>query len=122
MITVLEGYPDDVLAVSFTGTVTANDYETVLVPETSRRVDQHGSIRLLCQMGPEFEAMAPGAMWSDTKLGLSRWSDFERLAFVSDVVWLRDAIMIFAPVLHYPVRTFANAELAQARAWVLEGK
>ena len=38
MITLLDGYPDDVLAISATGQVTARDYEKVLIPEGEARL------------------------------------------------------------------------------------
>lgn len=70
MIRVLDGYPDTVLAVSYIGKVTAQDYHDVLVPEAKRRIEEHRSIRFLCHCGAQFDGLTAGAALADTKLGL----------------------------------------------------
>ena len=42
MISILPGYPDDVLAVSASGRVSARDYREVLVPQAMARLERGG--------------------------------------------------------------------------------
>lgn len=119
MIEILKGYPDDVLALSGTGHITAADYETVLVPEANARFARHGAVNVLYILGPGYESFSPGAAWSDAKFGFLHLSKFGRLAVVTDVGWIKDAVLMFAPLIRHPVRCFANAELAAARDWIV---
>ncbi len=120
MIEILKSYPSNVLAVSGKGSITAQDYRDTLIPEARRRIDEHGTIRLLCHLGPEFDGLTAGAAWSDLKFGISRWNQIGRIAVVTDVAWVKDAILLFAPIFPHPVRTFANTDLEQAKRWIRE--
>ena len=130
MIEILKGYPDGVLAISGKGRVTAEDYRDVLIPEANRRIGKHGTIRLFCHLGPEFAGLTAGAAWSDLKLGISRWNQIDRIAVVTDVEWIADALRLFAPIFHHainilrwgehrPVRSFPNSELRAASDWIV---
>lgn len=120
MIEVLKGYPDSVLVVEGIGTITADDYSKVLVPEADRRIAAHEKIRLLCHLGERYKGLTAGAAWADTRLGIDHWNGFERIAIVTDAAWIRDSIRLFAPLFRYPMKVFPNAEFAAARHWLLE--
>jgi hypothetical protein len=120
MIEILKDYPDAILAIEGKGTITSDDYKNVLIPEANARIERHGAIRLLCHLGSQFDGLTPGAAWSDLTFGLSRWNQIGRMAVVTDVAWIKDAVRLFAPFFHHPVRTFANDELAQAQSWIKE--
>ncbi len=120
MIEVQDDYPDTVLAVEGIGTITADDYREVLVPEAERRIAAHGTIRLLCHLGARYTGLTAGAAWADTRLGIAHWHGFERIAIVTDTGWIRDSIRLFAPLFRYPVKAFANKEFAAARQWIVE--
>ena len=118
MLEIVREFPEAILAVRGRGRVSAEDYRDTLIPEARRRIQQHGSLRLLFYLGPGFEGMTPGAIWADTKFGLTHWSDFARMAVVTDVEWMADAVRLFAPMFHHPVRVFPNADFDAARAWI----
>jgi len=120
MLEIMKDLPEAILAVRGKERVSAEDYRDTLIPEALRRIKQHGSLRLLCYLGPEFEGMTPGAIWADTKLGLTHWGDFGRMAVVTDVEWIADAVRLFAPLFHHPIRVFSNADLDAARTWIVQ--
>lgn len=120
MLKLLEGYPDNVLAVIADGEVTAEDYKDVLAPEVARRIKTQGTLRMLYQFGPGFQGLTLGADWQDMKLGIESWSHFDRLAVVTDVAWISNSVVLFAPFFRHPLRMFANAEIAEAKTWILE--
>ena len=121
MITLLNGYPDDVLALSATGQVTADDYRTILVPEAEARLKRHDRIRVLYVIGVGFEGFSPGAMIADAEFGFGHLRELGRIALVTDVIWIKEAARLLAPLFRVPLRMFPNAEFDAARAWLLAG-
>lgn len=109
---------DNIVGFSAKGRVSAEDYETILMPAIEAQVKTHGKVRLLYQLGPEFESYTPGAMWDDARLGFAHWSAWEKVAVVSDLEWIRTAIRFFAFVLPGEVKVFPNEEFAAAKEWV----
>lgn len=122
MIEIASGFPEHVLAISCEGKLTVEDYKDVLIPETNKRIEKFGSIRMLCHLGAAFHGVTPGAAWSDLKFGIKRWNDVERIAFVTDVTWIADAVRLFAPFYPHPMRVFSDDELEDAKSWIMEGE
>jgi len=120
MIEIASGFPERILAISGEGKITAEDYRDVLIPEAGQRIKKFGSIRMLCHLGASFDGLTPGAAWSDLKFGLSRRNDIERIAVVTDVTWITDAVVLFAPFFPHPIRIFADSDLEDAKAWIME--
>ena len=59
-------------------------------------------------------------MWEDTKVGLSHFASWERIAIVTDIEWLRVTMKEFGFVMPGEVRIFGNSELAEATKWLSE--
>ena len=119
MITILEGYPDDVLAVAATGKVTADDYHKVLIPEAEARLRKHDKIRVIYRIGKGAEGFSAGAMLADATFGVGHLRNLGRTALVTDVAWIADAAKLFAPFFHVLFRVFPDAAFNEARDWVL---
>ncbi|MGE0054739.1 MAG: STAS/SEC14 domain-containing protein [Hyphomicrobium sp.] len=119
MLEILKGYPDDVLAISAKGEVTADDYAKTLIPELNARIAKYDAVRMLYELGPEYTGFSAGAAWADMRTGISNWSKFERIAVVTDVGWIRDTMHLFVPFFHHAMRVFSNAELAEAHDWII---
>lgn len=122
MMTLLDGYPDDVLAISASGHVTADDYRNILIPEAEARIGRHGDIRVLFQVGEAFEGISPGAILADARFGFGHLSRLRRMALVTDVGWIVHAANLFAPFFHVPIRVFPNAGFDAARDWLLSAE
>ena len=118
MVEQIPGLPDNVLGFSAKGTVTANDYESVIIPAVEALFTHHSKIRFLYHLGDEFSGFEAAAVWDDTKLGLTHFSGWERMAVVSDVEWIRAAIKIFGLAIPGQVRVYHNSELAEAKRWI----
>ena len=117
---VLDGFPDDVVAVSAKGRIDHDAYAKELHPMVDALVADDGKVRLYYELGPEFEGFTAGAAWEDTKLGLSHWSDFERVAVVTDVGWVKKGVNLFAPLMRGRVRVFGMTDREAAKTWVSE--
>ncbi len=120
MVEPIPNLPDNVLGFTAKGTVTANDYDSVIIPAVEEMFSTQGKVRFLYHLGESFEGFEAGAMWDDTKLGLKHITGWEKMALVSDVTWLRGALKIFGLAIPGHVRVFHNNELAEAKQWVSE--
>ena len=120
MITLLPDLPPHVVGISASGQVTADDYETVLIPAIESARKEHGRVRILYQLGPDFTGFTPGAMWDDTKVGLAHPRSWDKIAIVSDVHWVNNAIRIFGFAVPWPMKVFPNAEFDEAMRWTVE--
>ncbi|SME93533.1 SpoIIAA-like [Tistlia consotensis] len=119
MIETLSGFPDGVVALACHGQVTRKDYETVLEPAVERALAGHQKVRLYYRIGEDFTGFDPGALWEDLKVGLGHLSRWDRIALVTDVAWIGQAVHALGFLLPAEVRIFPAAEAGQARAWLL---
>ncbi|MFT5342034.1 MAG: hypothetical protein ACI9BH_001247 [Paracoccaceae bacterium] len=115
---VLEGYPDDVVALRAEGRVTSADYEETLIPLAVAAIKVHAKVKLLYWCGEEFTGFSAGAAWDDARFGLANMSKFSKLAFVSDVGWMRESVKFFGPLIAAPVQVFDNDDIEKAKAWI----
>ena len=111
---------DNALGFSASGEVTAEDYETVLIPAVKEILKREKKIRFLYHLGPEFTGFTAGAMWGDAKVGLRHMTAWERIALVTDVGWLRKSVSLISFALPGEIKLFANENLAAAIRWVQE--
>jgi hypothetical protein len=118
MIERLTGLPDNVIGFSAHGKVTAADYEQHLVPAVEAALAAHDKVRLLYQLGEDFDGFEVGALWEDAKVGLMHLAAWERIALVTDVEWLGTATKAMGFMMPGEVRVFPNAELEAARDWL----
>jgi len=116
MIERIADMPDGTLGFEAIGEVTADDYRDVMVGPVHTMAGG-GKARLLYLLGPRFERFTSGAMWEDTKVGLSEPLHWERVALVTDVEWVRHLTAAFGWMVPGKFRTFAVADLEDAKAW-----
>jgi hypothetical protein len=115
---VLNGIPDlpeGVLGFEVSGPLEADDYRGTLGPAVAKAAEE-GSIRLVIVI-PKFEGVDPGALWEDTKLGVTNWSAWKRVALVTDIEWMTHAMRWFGWMSPGEVKQFSSAERDAAIAW-----
>jgi hypothetical protein len=64
--------------------------------------------------------VAPDVWWADFMFHLTHHNFLHRVAVVSDKGWVAPMTRFFAPFYPAEVRTFAESELEEARAWASE--
>ena len=121
MFELIGGFNEQVVAVKATGRVHGDDYRSVLEPAVTRATAGGRKARMLIVLGPEFEGYDPSGVVADAGLGFGDFGSFERIAVVTDVGWIRDAIGIFAGLIPGDVRLFRNAEEDAASTWIRAG-
>jgi len=120
MVERIPDLPDNVLGFSARGTVTAEDYESTIIPAVEDLLARKSKVRFLYHLGEEFEGFEAAAVWDDAKLGLAHLSGWERMAVVSDIESIRAALRIFALAIPGHVRVFHNREIDEAKRWISE--
>jgi hypothetical protein len=120
MVEKIPGLPDNVLGFTAKGTVTANDYESVIIPAVEALFSRQDKVRFLYHLGKDFTGFEAAAMWDDAKLGMKHLAGWEKVALVSDTEWIRAAVKIFGLAIPGQVRVFPNRELAAATRWISE--
>ncbi len=118
MITIIPDLPDNVLGFEGSGTITGEDYETVLIPAVEAKLKESDKIRLLYHLGSDFEGYDLEAMWDDAKVGMSHLTSWEKIAVVTDTKWVRSGVKIFGFGIPGEVRAFEDSELSNAKEWV----
>ena len=108
-----------VFAIKLSGKLTKQDYEH-FVPETERRIKQHGKLRMLVQMH-DFHGWDMGALWEDIKFDAKHFADIERLALVGEKKWEAGMAKFCKPFTTAKVRYFDAANYDDAVAWLHEG-
>jgi hypothetical protein len=118
MLTKIEGLPAKVIGVSAEGTVTQNDYESVLIPLLEEKHRKGERVRFLYQLAPSYSGFTAGAVWDDFKVGTKFLRLFEKCALVTDVAWIRNAIQLIGSFIPCPTKVFATIEYKDAVAWL----
>ena len=117
MIRLLRNMPAGVLGLEAVDDVEQEDYERVIVPAIEATLAEHGKVRLVYVLGPEFDDYEGEAVWEDLKLGLGHVTSFERIAVVTDARWAGPAIKVFSILWPGQARAFPLAELEPAKHW-----
>jgi hypothetical protein len=120
MIEEMAGLPEGTLGFKISGDVTGHDYDSVLTPAIDKAIEKFDRIRLLAQVGPNFQGYSLEAIWDDTRLGLLHWNGFERVAVVTDGGWIKMVVKAMSFMMPCPVQLFAIAELDDAKRWLSE--
>lgn len=118
MIERLSDLPAGVDGLRAKGTVTREDYDSVVQPLLDEARSQGRRLRFLYHFGPEFHGFTAGAAWEDVRLGLRYLRLFERCAIVSDIGWIRETSRLVGVLLPCPVRVFGDGQWPQALAWL----
>lgn len=122
VIETLTGFPDNIVAFKGHDHVTKNDYDTVLIPEVEKRLQQHEKLGIYYEFAPDFAGIEPGAALEDAKVGFSHLRSWDRIAVVTDVEWIKQTMKFFGFLMPAKVRTFPIAEAGEARAWVAQSQ
>jgi hypothetical protein len=114
MIQIVEGLPDNVVAILVKGRVTNEDCDKVLKPLLENLLKRHDKVRLYYEIGCRF----PGAAWEDLKIGMQYLPQWERVAVVTDVGWFRHSVNALRFLIPGEVRVFSTDDAYEGCAWI----
>jgi hypothetical protein len=113
--------PEGIDALAAVGTLTREDYEQSIEPLFDEARRSGHPIRLLVEIGPEYDGYTAGAAWEKTANAFRNPSLvrlIEGYAVVTDLRWLHDWAHLMAFLLPFPLRVFGSDERAAAVAWL----
>jgi hypothetical protein len=120
MIQIIPSSGDNTLVVSATETVSSDDYEKILVPAIEEKLKTNKKIRFLYHLGSDFSGYTARAVWDDAKLGVKYSGIFEKIAVVTEVPWVIDAVALCRLFVSCPVKIFDNGKMSEARDWFVQ--
>ena len=120
MIERIPGLPGNVLGISASGTVTAADYESIVIPAVEEMLKQHDKLNLLYHLGPDTKGFEMGAVWDDARVGWGHYAAWDKIAVVSDIEWIRGLAAAMDYLFPAYVRVFHDTELEDAKTWISE--
>lgn len=118
MITLSSGMPDHIVAAEASGKVTGEDYEQVLLPAIEAASKGDDKARLLYVLGADFDGYEAEAAMDDARLGLHHWTDFEKIALVTDHEGYRVTARALGFLMPGEVKVFTLDEADAAREWI----
>ena len=121
MIELIEA-PDNVVAMTASGTLDAADYDRIIA-EVEARLSRHPRIGVVAEM-TSFKGLTMEALWKDLKYNAKRigdWDRFPRCALVTDELWLKSMAAFWDPLIPgVDMKVFKPGETAQAISWAGE--
>ena len=75
---------------------------------------RHDKVRLYYEIGCRF----PGAAWEDLKIGMQYLPQWERVAVVTDVGWVRHTVKALRFLLGSEIRVFTTSQAGDGLAWI----
>lgn len=118
MIETFEDMPAGIDGVRAVGTLTPEDYTSVVVPLIESAAREGRRLRFLCVVDEAFTGLTPAAAWEDVKLGLRAMRNLAACAVVSDLAWVRDTTRLAAFFLPGHVEVFGAAQHDEALRWL----
>lgn len=118
MLEKLQDMPSGVDGIKAVGTISREDYQHEVEPLVDAARRENRRIRLLYEIGPDFQGFTLGAAWEDTKFGFGAIRQLDGSAVVTDIRWIREMSRLSAFLMPFPIRIFGNAERAQAIEWL----
>ena len=118
MIEILPKSHGNILGIKATGKVTAEDYETVLIPKLDSLLAENETARFLYFLPEEFEGFEMGAMWDDAKYAGGHIDRFDKIALVGGPKWIEWTTKLSAIFIKGEAKTFHENELDQAWSWL----
>jgi hypothetical protein len=122
VIAPVEDVPAGTIGFRASDRLSREDLADVILPPIREAIDRGENLRLLFEIAPDFDGLAPGAAWQDFKadidLGLGHHAAWERFAIVSDQDRVRHAIALFGWMVPGELRLFGESELEAAKAWL----
>lgn len=121
MIEWLDQMPEGTLGFKAVGKLTKEDYTEGMMPALRKAADS-GEMRVVCVLGPDFHGLDASAMVEDVKSGfelvVGHHSTWKRMALVTDLDWIRNAVHLLGWMAPGELKLFRFGDLEEAKAWV----
>jgi hypothetical protein len=116
MIEIVEGLPDNVVGLVVKGRLTRNDCAEILLPRLQKAREWHYKLRLYYEIRSRF----PGAGWEEIDLGFAHLPQWDRVALVTDVAWIKHTVQALRLLIPGEIRVFASSQTPEGLAWITD--
>jgi hypothetical protein len=113
-------FPENVLGLRISGHVSREDYKQVVIPAVDAALQRAQKVNIYVQVDNDFSGLELGALWDDLKVGLGHLRQWERIAVVTDIAWIANALNVFGFLKPGQVEVFPLADAGKARTWIAE--
>lgn len=120
MIKKIENLKEGVIGFHASGIVTKEDYTDTIIPEVEKTLKTHNKLNVLYVLDEDFDHYAWQAMFEDTMVGIMHPFSWEKIAIVTNVEWMLNAVKYMRPFIPFKIQTYASSELDNATQWLEE--
>ncbi len=120
MLEFIDNLPDNVIGIYAKGEVTQDEIQDKVRTRLSEMKNQQGEINYLLVLETDVQNFTLKAWWEEFKTGLHNFSDWYKIAIVTDqktMEWLADSFKFFIPGKS---KGFAMDEIEEAKKWIAE--
>lgn len=120
MVEIIKDVPSYVAAFKVSSAVTAEDFDSVILPIIDEKVKRFGRIHFLLYLNTNITNFTAGAALRDIWVGIKHLTKWHRMAIVTDqpvVEKFTDIVSLIAPG---EAKGFPVSELPFAKLWVAE--
>src|ERR1700761_2450759 len=110
MLKIIENLPEHVLGLTADGEVTGDEYENVLMPAIEGKFMHVAKLSILFQLMPGFTMFTIPAAIDDMKIGFKYFSQWGRVAIVSDHHVINGYTKLISNILPIEINVFGNDE------------
>jgi len=120
MIKKIDRLADGIIGFHASGVVTKEDYVDTIVPTVEKALAQHDKISVLYVIDDDFDHYAWQAMIEDGKIGFKHPFGWDKIALVTDVDWMINAVKYMGPLIPFNIKRYPMCELESAKKWLQE--
>jgi hypothetical protein len=118
MFELMKSLPKNILGVRASGTLTSEDYSTVLEPAFEELHKKGQKVACLAVFDETYDGFTPGAMWSDFQLGVHYMNQITKGAVVTNSEWVKKLTNFASPIIPMPLKVFTSNEYDAAIDWL----
>ena len=120
MFTEISNLPTGAVGVAASGRITNRDRKSILEPTIRSALSSGRRVRLLYMTAPDFAGYDGGAVFDDAVFGTRHFTDFAKIAFVSESAPYDRAVQALEGLMPASLRVFRPRELEAAKAWLAD--
>lgn len=118
MIEIIEELPENVAAFKASGNISELDYDNVINPRVERVYKNFGKINYLLVLDTPLKNFSTGAWIKDVILGFVYFTEWRKIAIVSNGKGVKDFTNFFGKLIPGKTRGFLSDEVDAAKEWV----
>ena len=118
MFKAINNLPDGAVGFEAHGHVTDAERRAVVETTIDSALEQRRKVRLLYVAASDFAGYDRGGLYDDAVFGTRHFTDFEKIAFVSNEGPYDRAVKAIDGLMPAAVRVFPIAEIGAAKAWL----